>query len=732
MIPLAFDRVRGTERALFLEAPHVRARITAHEAGWRVLVHLRPEDAEKQGPAAEPGPPRPLRFANGRVQAEGLPPLALTPGPFTLALGFLGPIAFFARPREAWRGFPGLEEALPPAEGHPYAGGLALAFPEAPGRRHFGLGERTGFLDKKGRRYTFWNTDETEHTEATDRLYQSQPFLLLSQGSEALGLALDESWPLVFDLAQSDPERTSLFSPGPTLDLYLLPGPTPAEVTGRLAALFGRPPLPPRWALGYHQSRYGYQSQAEVLSVAEAFAAHGIPLSALWLDIDYLDGYRVFTVDRHRFPDLGGLARRLGERGVHLVAIVDPGVKKEAGYAVYEEGRARGYFVRTARGDELVGEVWPDPAVWPDFTRPEVRAWWGELHRGLLEAGVRGIWNDMNEPSAFALENAEMDPAGGRTLPPSARHGARTHLEVHNLYGQCMSRATFEGLSRLFPERRPFVLSRAGFLGIQRYAWVWTGDNKSRWEHLGMSVPMLLNLGLSGVAFAGADIGGFAEDASPELLWRWTWLGAFYPFMRNHSAKTSRRQEPYAFGEAWTGRIAEAIRFRYRLLPYLYTLAAEAAATGAPLMRPLFWHFPTEEEAYRADDQFLLGPALLVAPILRPGQRARAVWLPPGRWQDWWSGEVLEGGRYHVAEDHGRIPLFLREGFAVPLMEEGLAFRVFGERAEGRAYQDAGDGYAPGTWAALSVEGGRARFEGGTRPRVYRREAGGERAVPLD
>jgi len=732
MVPLAFDRVRGEGRALFLKGPHARARITAHEAGWRVLVHLRPEDAAKTGPAAEPCPPRPLRLENGRVHAEGLPPLGLALEPFALAFGFLGPMRFFTRPREPWRGFPGLEEALPPAEGHPYAGGLGFTLEESPGRRYYGLGERTGFLNKKGRRYTFWNTDETEHTESTDRLYQSQPFLLASEGEKALGIALDESFPLVFDLARADPNRSRIETPGPTLDLYLLPGPTPAEVVARLTALFGRPPLPPRWALGYHQSRYGYQSQAEVWAVAEAFAARGIPLSALWLDIDYMDGYRVFTIDRHRFPDPRGLAERLAARGVRLVAIVDPGVKREAGYPVYEEGHAKGYFVQTARGDELVGEVWPDPAVWPDFTRPEVRAWWGGLHRTLIEAGIQGIWNDMNEPSAFALKNARADPAWGKTLPPSARHGAKTHFEVHNLYGQCMSRATFEGLSRLAPGRRPFVLSRAGFLGIQRYAWVWTGDNKSRWEHLGMSVPMLLNLGLSGVAFAGADIGGFAEDATPELLWRWTWLGAFYPFMRNHSAKTSRRQEPYAFFEPWTGRIAEAIRFRYRLLPYLYTLAAEASATGAPLMRPMFWHFPGEAEAYRVNAQFLLGPALLVAPILRPGEEARAVWLPPGRWQDWWSGEVLEGGRYHVAKDHGRIHLFLREGFAVPLWEEGLAFRVFGARAEGRVYRDEGDGYAPGTWSALRVEGERARFEGGARPRVYRREDGGERAVFLD
>ncbi len=751
MHPVGFGEARVKDGELWLSGPVFTARVQARGPAWRILVFLRPEDAEKPSFAVATGERGPVAFDGAVATAPGLPPLRLTLNPFTFTFGFLHAGGLFARELATWRGVErvtfdpmGLKAPLPPAEGHPLGGGFELWLEERPDRRYFGLGERTGFLDKKGRRYTHWNTDDTDHEEGTDNLYQSQPFLLAVEAGEAVGLVLDETWRTVFDLARTDPGRTVLATPGPTFDLYLLPGPRPGDVTRRLAGLTGRPPLPPLWALGYHQCRYSYPDEAAVRAVVRAFKRHGIPLSAVWLDIDHMDGYRVFTFHQDRFPNPRALAEELAGEGVRLVAIVDPGVKKEAGYPVYREGARLGAYVADPRGNEVVGEVWAKPAVWPDFTREEVRAWWGRLHRFYTERGIAGIWNDMNEPSVFAVEGVDGGlPEVGKTLPPGALHGKRSHLEVHNVYGQCMSRATYEGLRALAPDRRPFVLTRSGFLGIQRYAWVWTGDNKSYWSHLEMSIPMLLNLGLSGVAFAGADIGGFTEDADPELLLRWTWLGVFYPFMRNHSAKTSRRQEPYAFGEPWTGRIAEAIRFRYRLLPYVYTLAEEAARTGAPLMRPLFWHFPDEEEAYRVHDQFLFGDALLVAPVTRPGQATRTLYLPAGRWQDWWTGAVHEGpGWITVPAPLERIPLFLREGRAVPLAEpraparavfEPLAFRAFGETAEGTVYEDEGDGYAPGRRGRVVVEGHQARLEGGLagrRVEVYRVTEDGQ-AVPI-
>ncbi len=730
MYPVGFEDARVEDGELWLRGPIFTARVQARGPAWRIHVFLRPEDAEKDSYAIVAEEKRPVAFDGRVASAPGLPPLALSLAPFAFSFGVFHASGLFARELETWRGVErvtldplGVKNPVPPTEGLPLGGGFELWLEERPERRYFGLGERTGFLDKKGKRYTHWNTDDTDHEEGTDNLYQSQPFLMAVQGGEATGLILDETWRTVFDLARSDPEKTTLFTAGPTFDLYLLPGPRPRDVTLALAELTGRPPMPPLWALGYHQCRYSYPEEASVRAVVEAFKQHGIPLSAIWLDIDYMDGYRVFTFHPERFPDPGRLAEDLAREGIRLVAIVDPAVKKEAGYRVYEEGRALDAFIKTPRGDEVVGEVWPKPAVWPDFTQERVRRWWGKLHRFYTERGVAGIWNDMNDPSVFAVEGVDGElPGIGKTLPPGALHGKKTHLEVHNVYGQEMSRATFEGLLALAPERRPFVLTRSGFLGIQRYAWVWTGDNKSYWAHLEMSIPMLLNLGLSGVVFAGADIGGFSEDADPELLLRWTWLGAFYPFMRNHSAKTSRRQEPYAFGEPWTGKIAEAIRFRYRLLPYVYTLAEEASRTGAPLVRPLFWAFPEEEPAYQVYDQFLFGDALLVAPVTRPGQTHRSLYLPRGRWQHWWRGTIHEGpGWITVEAPLEEIPLFLRAGHAVPLTEpraaktaffKPLYFRAFPEgQSHGAVYLDAGDGQVPGTRHEALVDAERRAFK---------------------
>ena len=739
MHPVGFSHWKVEDQALWLTGPTFSARIEALPHAWRVLVFQRPQDAKKGSWAVVDERRLPIVFDGQSASAEGLPLLALSLSPFSFAFEGLSASGLFAHTLATWRGdeaaaFDPLGLARPeaPADGHPLGGGFELHLKESPGRRYFGLGERTGFLDKKGRRYTHWNTDQFDHQETTDALYQSHPFVIGSESGKAFGLFLDETWKTVFDLAATTPEESTLFTPGPTFDLYLIPGPTVREVTTAFAALTGKPPLPPLWALGFHQCRWGYPDAETVREVVANFEAHEIPLSAIWLDIDYMDGYKVFTFHEGRFPEPEKFFAELKEKGIRTVVIVDPGVKKEAGYSVYEEGRRMRAFVETPRGDEVVGEVWPKPAVWPDFSRKEVRDWWAGLHRFYLEKGVAGIWNDMNEPSAFSVEGME-EKALGKTLPLGARHGEKSHAEVHNVYGLLMSQAAYEGQKRYDPNRRPFVLTRAGFAGIQRYAWVWTGDNKSHWGHLEMSIPMLLNLGLSGVAFAGADIGGFSEDASPELVLRWTWLGTFYPFMRNHSGKTSRRQEPYAFGEPWSGHMREAIRFRYQLLPYVYTLAEEASRTGAPLMRPIFYEFPEDETAYTIHDAFFFGPALLVAPIIRPGKTHRAVYLPEGRWQDWWTGEIFEGPTWIVAEAGlDRIPLYLREGHAVPTTDprpsetavfDPLIFRVFPEgQSEGEVYEDSGDGEAAGQRSRLEVEGGRARFSGSREGRTVRVE----------
>ncbi|HGY10010.1 MAG TPA: alpha-glucosidase [Oceanithermus profundus] len=715
---VTFERYRIHEGALWLEGPQSRARIEAYAGGyWRMLVWHRPRDAEKGSWVVERPDARPLRVEEqgGALQLLAdearlelrLDPFALVWDGLTFTDLQVGELPTWttdaAAVAEAVAGAGALREV---EDGHALGGGYALHLREREGRRYFGLGERTGFLDKKGRRWLNWTADAFEQQPQDDPLYQAHPFVIAFDGGRTRGIYLDESWKSLFDLAAREPGRSRIAVEGPTFDLWLVPGPEPAAVLKRFTALVGRPWLPPLWALGYHQCRWSYPDEAAVREVLAGFREHDLPLSALWLDIDHMDGYKVFTFSPHRFPDPPRLVRELAEQGVRVVTIVDPAVKKEPGYSVYESGRKIDAFVKNRREEELVGEVWPKPAVWPDFSRPEVRRWWGEQHRPFVEAGVAGIWNDMNEPAAFAVEGDEVFGIG-KTLPSDARHGDRLHAEVHNLYGLLMSRATHEGLVHLREGRRPFVLTRSGFSGIQRYAWVWTGDNGSHWEHMAMSVPMLLNLGLSGVAFCGADIGGFRYDADGELLARWTWLGAFYPFMRNHSAKTSRRQEPWAFGEPWLSHVRAAIRFRYRLMPYLYTLAEEAARTGQPLMRPLFYHFPDDPGSAAVDDQFLLGSELLVAPVLRPGADRRLVYLPPGYWRDFWTGAEQAGPDWIVsAAPHGRIPLWQRAQSALPLTGprppseahwDPLIWRVApGERVEGTVYLDDGEGSGPG------------------------------------
>lgn len=559
-------------------------------------------------------------------------------------------------------GAPALSAAL---DGRVLGHGVTLVLAAPAERRYYGLGERSGWLDRRGRRYTNWASDVSPILPTTDALYQAIPFLLHLDRGLTTGLLVDESWRSVFDIAAADPAHVGIRVDGPSLDVYVIGGPAPDAVLERYTALTGRPPLPPLWALGYHQSRWSYRSDAEVRDLVRMFQKKRLPLDVVHLDIDYMNGYRVFTWDPACFPDPSRLADDLREDGVRLVAISEPSLKPEAGYRPFEEAAARGYLVRDPRGDVFQGEVWTSPAVLVDFLEPEARAWWGTLFRDLLAAGISGIWDDMNEPSVRGTP--------GHTLPSDARHGTRAHIEVHNVYGLCHARATWEGLRTLRPEERPFVISRSGFAGIQRYAAVWTGDNSSWWEHLEGSIPMLLNLGLSGVPFTGADIGGFHGNTQGELLVRWYQLGAFYPLMRNHSTRGSRRQEPWAFGEETEALIRAALEMRYALLPYLYTLMEEAAARGLPPLRPLFLHYPDDTETYALSDQFLFGPDLLVAPAVRPGATHRGAYFPRGNWADWWTGSIITGPSWAVVETPlDRVPLFLRAGAAVPTTRPGL------------------------------------------------------------
>jgi alpha-glucosidase len=573
----------------------------------------------------------------------------------------------------------------------------------APTDHYFGCGERTGGLEKTDSHQLFWNTDPpNEHTASLNNLYVSIPFLLALDRGAAWGLFLDNPGRVEFDLAREHPGRSWFGADCGDLVYYVFAGPTPAAVLDRYTELTGRTPLPPLWALGNHQSRWGYKSADEVRAIAREFRARDIPCDALYLDIDYMDGYRVFTWDRDRFSDPPGLVAELREQGFQVVTIVDPGVKVDEGYAVYREGRDADLYCKTYHGAEYHNVVWPGVAAFPDFTNPRTREWWGQQHGALLDAGVAGIWCDMNEPTMFVPTPTTMPPdvvQPGGGVP-------RLHAQVHNLYGSQMARATREGLARLRPDCRPFVITRSGYAGLQRDALHWTGDNSSWWEHVAMSMPQLLNLGLSGLAWAGTDIGGFSGHATGELLTRWVELGIFQPFCRNHAAWNARPQEPWAFGEPYETHVRNLLQLRQRLMPYLYSLFDECHRTGAPILRPLLFAYPDDEATYHADDQFLVGDALLVAPIARPGVEYRAVYLPGGTWFHYWTGQRFEGPTHVLAHAPlGQPAIYVRANHPVPLWP---AMSYVGERppdpltllllpAEGTGtlslYEDAGEGY---------------------------------------
>lgn len=540
--------------------------------------------------------------------------------------------------------------------------------------RVFGGGERTGMLDRRGRTLTFWATDPLPNfDDATDAMYQSIPFLITLTDGQAHGIFFDSSARATADIGATLTDQVAYATTGPDLVAYLFAGPTLGDVLRQYTAITGRMPPLPRWALGNQQARWSYMSSDELLAVAARFREERIPCDALYLDIDYMRGNRDFTWNTDSFPDPKGMIRRLGEQRFRVIPVVDPGIKVDEEYAVYQEGAKQGYFVRTPDGAAFEGWVWPGRSVWGDFAQPAAASWWGEQHRALVEMGVAGIWIDMNEPTqADMWAPPDVHIPHGTTLPLEVLHGTAqdpvSHAEFHNAYAIEMARATHTALARYAPEQRPFVLTRAAGAGSQQFAVVWNGDTTSSWEHLRMAVALNLGVSLSGFPITGGDIGGFWQDTAPELLVRWTQLGALLPFCRNHSAIGTARQEPWAFGEPYTSACRAAIELRYRLLPYLVTLAHDASQTGAPLLRPLAWLAPEHTESVACDDEFLLGDSVLVAPVLSADAHERQLVLPPGEWFAWEASDVYAGAQaVTVPVALETIPLFVRSGAILPL-----------------------------------------------------------------
>ncbi len=620
------------------------------------------------------------------------------------------------------------------AGGRPEAGGVSRWIQRsevAADARFFGLGGRAHGPRLRDGVYRLWNTDPGGAFEpGDDPLSVTMPVQLVVADAGTHLVFHDNSWDgrvLLREGAEGAgsghdrPGSCELRMDGGSLRYWVLAG-TPARVLQVWTALTGAPALPPQWALGYQHARWGFGGQDEVRRVVAGYQERELPLSAVHLDIDHFDRHRVFTVDRARYPDLPGLARELREQGVRLVSIVDPAVKAEPGDAVYEGGAVCDAFVRDARGREVRGVVWPGESVYPDFTDVRVRKWWGAQYTERLAQGFAGFWHDMNEPVSFAA-------FGEQTLPRSARHALEgrggDHREAHNVYGLAMAQAGFEGLCELRPAERPFLFSRSGWAGMQRYGGTWSGDVATGWPGLRASLSLVLGLGLCGVPYSGPDVGGYSEAPSRELYLRWFQLGAYLPLFRTHSAIWAGRREPWEYGPQVLEHARTALRERQRLLPYFETLGQLARLTGAPYVRPVWWSAPRDRALRDCEDAFLLGDALLVAPVLAAGVTRRPVRLPRGRWYDTATGRAHDGpGQVWVDAPLSRIPVLARAGAVLPVAGEdgGTELEVWapvaGRGGSGLVVPDGGDG-----WQRPTVERFASRWEG-DRVVVERRDGG--------
>ena len=563
---------------------------------------------------------------------------------------------------------------------------------------YYGFGEKTGMLDRRGLAMTDWNYDIPAYTSATDPIYQSIPFFMGMKGGKFYGIFFDNSFKTFFDMGKESEQYYSFGAEGGDIDYYFFCGPNPKKIIGRYTELTGRMNLPPKWALGYQQCRWSYYPETRVREIAGNFRSRKIPCDVIYLDIDYMDGFRCFTWNTQNFPDPKKMTSDLAADGFKLVTIIDPGIKNDSTYWVHNEGAKGDHFVKNPDGSFFIGPVWPGNCAFPDFANTSARQWWGTLYSGLVSVGIKGFWNDMNEPSVFDVPT--------KTFPLDVIHdvdGVTTrHAEIHNVYGMQMARGTYEGLRKLRPNERPFVLTRAGYAGTQRYSAAWTGDNVSSWEHLAMAMPMCMNFGLSGQPFVGPDIGGFIGTPSGELYARWLQYGALLPLCRSHSVRGSINKEPWAFGKEFEEINRKSIELRYQLLPFLYTEFYNASQTGVPIMRPLVMEFPDDKTTYKIDTQFMVGDVLLVSPVLEAGSTSRTMYLPKGTWFDFWTREKVEGGRWIEANAPlDRLPLYVRAGAVIPMQQvvqytdqapaDPLTFEIFpSDAAEGHCYEDDG------------------------------------------
>lgn len=577
---------------------------------------------------------------------------------------------------------------------------------------YFGLGDKAAPIDHRGQTFTMWNTDAPGWVDGTDPLYKSIPFFLALRKGRAYGIYLDNTYRTSFDFGKQASDMYSFGSTGGALDYYFFYGPDPKSVISQYTALTGHTPLPPRWALGYQQSRYSYYPESRVYEIAKELREHHIPSDVLYLDIDYLQGYRAFDINRKYFPTFEQMVQDLAKQNFKLVVISDMHLQELKGYPPYDAGLAADNFVKNHDGSVYTGKVWPGMSVFPEFTLQRARDWYGTLYKDFVQMGVRGFWNDMNEPAIFRYPEKTMPLDTVHRVDDLSGERKTDHREIHNVFGMEQVRSTYEGVKKLAPNLRPFILTRAGFAGTQRYAATWTGDNQATWEHYGLTLPTLLSLGISGYAFAGNDVGGFSNSPPADLVTRWFEVGAFTPLFRDHNSNDTMPKEPWVHGTVHEAIRRRYIEERYRLMPYLYTAFEENSRDGLPIMRPLFLEYPTLGDPAQAngdfvgnDSEFLFGHDLLVAP--QPGETLNpmGILLPPGDWFDYWTGKKVEGPhqfKLHPALDE--LPVYVRAGSIIPeqplvqsmaeVPQGPLELRVYpGPECRGSLYWDEGENF---------------------------------------
>lgn len=572
------------------------------------------------------------------------------------------------------------------------------------GESYYGLGDKPGHLNLKGKRFENWVTDSYSYGKETDPIYKAIPFYTAIQHKKAYGIFFDNTFRSFFDFASERRNVTSFWAQGGEMNYYFIYGPKMEDVVINYTDLTGKPhQLPPLWALGFHQCKWSYYPESKVKEVAKQFRDLKIPCDAIYLDIDYMEGFRCFTWNKDYFPDPKRMVKELLNDGFKTVAIIDPGIRVDNEYSVFQEGLKNDYFCKRADGPYMKGKVWPGECYFPDFTNLEVREWWSGLFKELIEdIGVKGVWNDMNEPAVMEVPN--------KTFPDDVRHdydgNPCSHRKAHNIYGMQMARATYHGLKKFSYPKRPFVITRAAYSGTQRYTSTWTGDNVASWEHLWIANMQAQRLAMSGFSFAGSDIGGFAEQPNGELFTRWIQLGIFHPFCRVHSSGDHGDQEPWAFDEDVTDIVRKFIEIRYQLLPYLYTAFWNYVNDGTPILKSLVLFDQDDVHTHYRTDEFVFGDKILVCPIIEPNAKGRRMYLPKGRWFNYWTDKKVKGGKEKwVDADIDCIPLFVKEGAIIPkypiqqyvdekVIKEVVLDVYFKEGKEvSELFDDAHDGY---------------------------------------